>query len=169
MIENLPSDGAVQETLFAVYAEPPWLLHLSGELDLCSAPALTIALEGPTKRGGTIGLDLAELNYMDSTDIHVILNAVSLLGDRGRVVLFNPSPLVRRLIEICGLVGTIDINDDPPRLQIRFEESPRMTSHVSSSHRSSGASGVSLLPDPRVVESGFLTARVFRSRVRRAA
>ena len=72
-----------------MYAKPPWLLHLSGELDLCSAPALTIALEGPTKRGGTIGLELAELTYVDSTGIYAILNTVRLLGERGRVVLFN--------------------------------------------------------------------------------
>ena len=113
MTENLAYDGEVQGASFAVYAEPPWLLHLSGELDLCSAPALAIALEGPTKRGGSIGLDLAELTYMDSTGIHVILNTVHLLGERGRVVLYHPSPLVRRLIDVCGLDGTIDINDDP--------------------------------------------------------
>ena len=113
-MENLASDGAEQETLFAVYAEPPWLLHLSGELDLDSAPALTVALEGPTERGGTIGLELAKLTYMDSTGIHVIVKAVGRLGERGRIVLYNPQPIVRRLIDICGLVGTIDINDDPP-------------------------------------------------------
>jgi anti-sigma B factor antagonist len=114
MIDNLASDGAVQGALFGVHVEPPWLLHLSGELDLCSAPALTAALEGPTKRGGTIGLDLTDLTYMDSTGIHVILNTVHLLGERGRLVLYNPSSMVRRLIEICGLAGTIDINNDPP-------------------------------------------------------
>ena len=112
MVENPAYDGAVQETLFAVYSELPWLLHLSGELDLCGAPALTTALEGPIKVGGAIGLDLAGLSYMDSTGVHVILNTVRSLGERGRLVLFNPSPLVRRLIEVCGLVGMIDINDD---------------------------------------------------------
>jgi anti-anti-sigma factor len=50
---------------------------------------------------------------MDSTGIYVILNAVSLLGERGRVVIYSPSPMVRRLIDICGLDGMIDINDDP--------------------------------------------------------
>jgi hypothetical protein len=41
MIEELAYGGAALEGPFAVYAEPPWLLHLSGELDLCDAPALT--------------------------------------------------------------------------------------------------------------------------------
>ena len=113
MIEDLAYDVTAQEVPFAVYAEPPWLLHLSGELDLCSAPALTKMLEGPTKLGGTIGLDCAGLTYMDSSGLHVILDAVGLLGERGRVVLFNPSPVVRRLIEICGLDGTIAVSDHP--------------------------------------------------------
>ena len=113
MTEKHADDGAVQKASFAVHAEAPWLLHLSGELDLRSAPALTTALEGLIRRGGTIGLDLANLTYMDSTGIHVILNTVQLLGDRGHVVLYNPSPIVRRLVEVCGLVGLIDINDDP--------------------------------------------------------
>ena len=68
-------------------------------------------LEGPTTRGGTIGLDLADLTYIDSTGLHAILNPVDVLGERGRVVLFNPSPVVRRLVELCGLDGTIDISN----------------------------------------------------------
>ena len=50
---------------------------------------------------------------MDSTGIHVILNTIQLLGESGHVVLYNPSPLVRRLLDVCGLVGLIDTNDDP--------------------------------------------------------
>jgi anti-anti-sigma factor len=113
MIEELAYEGTALEGSFAVYAEPPWLLHLSGELDLCGAPALSKMLEGPIKRGGTVGLDCADLTYMDSSGVHVILNTVGLLGERGRVVLVNPSPVVRRLVEICGLDGTIDISDHP--------------------------------------------------------
>jgi anti-anti-sigma factor len=114
MTEDLAYEDAVQETAFSVYADPPSVLHLSGELDLTTAPALSVALEDPIRLGGTIGLDLTELSYMDSTGIREIFNTVRLLGERGRVILFNPSPTVRRLIEICGLVDTIDINDDPP-------------------------------------------------------
>jgi anti-anti-sigma factor len=112
MTENLTHAGVVQGPLFAVHAEPPWLLHLSGELDLNGAPALTLALQGPTRRGGTVGLDLSELTFRDSTGIHAIMEIVRLLGEFGRIVLFNPSPVVRRLVETCGLVGIIDINDD---------------------------------------------------------
>ena len=86
MTEDLAYEGAVQEAAFAVHADPPWLLHLSGELDLATAPALSVALEDPIRLGGTIGLDLTELTYMDSTGIRVIFDTVRLLGERGRVV-----------------------------------------------------------------------------------
>jgi anti-anti-sigma factor len=112
MIENLTHAGVVQGPLFAVHASPPWLLHLSGELDLDCGPALTVTLQRPTRRSGTVGLDLSELTFMDSTGIHAIMETVRLLGEFGRIVLFNPSPIIRHLIEICGLVGIIDINDD---------------------------------------------------------
>ena len=56
MTENFADGGAVQKTSFAVHAEPPWLLHLSGELDLCSAPALTIALKARPAAAAPWGL-----------------------------------------------------------------------------------------------------------------
>jgi hypothetical protein len=49
MTEDLADHGVAPQTVFTVYAEPPWQLHLAGELDLDGAPALTSALEGPTQ------------------------------------------------------------------------------------------------------------------------
>ena len=109
VIEN-PSVGP--EAAFSVYADPDWLLHLSGELDMASVSILTDALGGPLSRGGTIGLDVADLTFMDSMGIHALVDAVELLGERGHLVLFHPSPSIRRLIEICGLLGTIGIDNE---------------------------------------------------------
>jgi stage II sporulation protein AA (anti-sigma F factor antagonist) len=113
MSEDLAYGGAAQDSFFTVHAEPPWLLHLAGELDMAGAPALTRALEAQARSGGTIGLDLAELTFMDSTGIKAICDAAQLLGERGRIVVFRPPPQIRRVIEICGLAGVIDVNDDP--------------------------------------------------------
>ena len=113
MSEDLAYDDTAQVVPFAVYAEPPWLLHLSGELDLCVAPALSEMLEAPIKHGGTVGLECADVSYMDSSGLHVILNTADQLRERGRVVLFNPSPVVQRLIDICGLDGMIAVSHHP--------------------------------------------------------
>lgn len=97
---------------FAVFADPPTLLHLSGELDAASASTLASALDPLTSRGGVVGLDLAELTFMDSTGIKALCEASERLGERGRVVLFNPPAFVFRILEIAGLAGIFEIGDD---------------------------------------------------------
>ena len=106
------ADPPVRQSLLTVYAEPPSLLHLAGELDLVGASALTEALEPLTSRGGNIGMDLAQLTFMDSTGINALCRAADALGERGRIIVLNATPSVRRVIEIAGLVSIIDINDD---------------------------------------------------------
>ena len=115
MTENSDRRGAQDAVLagFTVYAESPWLLHLAGELDVVASSALTTALEARARRGGTIGLDLAELTFMDSTGVKAIGNAAQLLGERGRIIAFHPRPSIRRVIEISGIANLIDIDDDP--------------------------------------------------------
>ena len=86
---------------FAVYADPASMLRLSGELDAAGASTLASALDPLTARG-VMGLDLAELTFMDSTGIKALCQAPQRLGGYGRVVLFNRSPFVLRVIDIAG-------------------------------------------------------------------
>ena len=53
---------------------------------------------------------------MDSTGIKALVHAGRLLGERGRVVLFQPTCAVRRVIEICGLHEMFDLEDAPVAL-----------------------------------------------------
>ena len=110
--DSRDDDGLVP---FAVYADPPTLLHLSGELDADSASMLASALDPLISRGGAVGLDLAALTFMDSTGIKVLCEATQRLGDRGRIVLFNPPPMVLRVLEIAGLGGVFEIGDEARR------------------------------------------------------
>lgn len=97
----------------AVYADPPWVLHLVGELDVSSAPSFSRALEDLAAHSDDMGLDLAELTFIDSTGVRTLCDAARLVGDRGRVTVYRPSQPARRVIEMSGLVGTIDISDEP--------------------------------------------------------
>jgi hypothetical protein len=36
------------------------------------------------------------------------------VGERGRIVVFRPTTIVRRVLEITGMVGVIAIDDHPP-------------------------------------------------------
>jgi len=116
MTERPSTDATTGGASFSVHVDPPWLLHLAGELDLASAPTLERALEAPIEQGGVIGLDVAELTFMDSTGIKVLVHARRLLGERGRVVLFEPTSAVRRVIQICGLHEMFDLEDAPVAL-----------------------------------------------------
>jgi anti-anti-sigma factor len=88
------ADRTIEQPLFSVSTEPPALLHLAGELDMVGAPALTEALEPLTSRGGNIGMDLAELTFMDSSGINALCQAAQALGERGRIIVLKATPSV---------------------------------------------------------------------------
>ena len=113
LVDRAP-DNCAMSPLFAVYAESPSRLRLTGELDLAGVPILASALEPLTRRGATIGLDLAELTFMDSSGINALCRAARHVGERGRIVVFRPTTTVRRILEITGVVGVIAIDDHPP-------------------------------------------------------
>jgi anti-anti-sigma factor len=77
------------------------VLRVSGQLDISNASTLEDALmKAAEAKSRTIVFDLAELEFMDSAGISVLVRARSEVGE---VRLRNPSPIVRRLIEITGL------------------------------------------------------------------
>ena len=98
---------------FAVRTDPEGVLHLTGELDTTGASVLARALDPLTVGGAVIQLDLSDLTFMDSTGINALCNAAQRLGDRGRIVLVDPTSSVRRLLEITGLDDIFDIDDAP--------------------------------------------------------
>lgn len=77
------------------------ILTVSGQLDISNADELEQAVERTiARRPDGLVFDLSGLEFMDSAGISVIVRAASALD---KVSLRNPSPMVRRLIEITGL------------------------------------------------------------------
>ena len=81
---------------------------LRGELDLASAPQAHEALAEEAMHGGTIVVDITQLEFIDSTGIRVLLvaweesraGAFTLRVTRG-------TPAVMRVFELLDLVGTL--------------------------------------------------------------
>jgi anti-sigma B factor antagonist len=119
-----PSDGAAAPVEAELYIDAPWALDfradmlssdgvhrviLRGELDMVGAPVLwqriCEASEQPTR---AIRLDLRKLTFMDSSGLHVVLNAYELCMRAGyEFALVGGTPAVRRLFEVSGLGGML--------------------------------------------------------------
>jgi anti-sigma B factor antagonist len=114
---------------------PPWFtctwkaggagaawVHVTGELDLASAPLLRRALRDARSYARVVVLDLRELTFMDGSGVHVILEAAASVrrGD-GRLILVRGSTHVDRALNLTGATSQvliIDLDPDEPALAL---------------------------------------------------
>jgi anti-anti-sigma factor len=82
------------------------VIALDGELDLASAPELADVAAEKIAEGRThLIVDLSGLTFCDSAGLRVFVRYRSELdGKGGRLVLAAPQPIVRRVLEVSGLV-----------------------------------------------------------------
>jgi anti-sigma B factor antagonist len=82
-----------------------WLVELAGEHDLSTAPRLREELERAVAGGGSVVVDLAEVTFVDSSVIGVLVNAHLGAGDDvgRRVIVVVPAHATpRRLLDLVG-------------------------------------------------------------------
>lgn len=90
-------------------------IHLAGELDIATAPLLEQTLHASRPRGlraPVVVLDMRDLEFLDTSGVHVIANA----GRRarqagGRLVLVRGPRAVDRLFTLTGSRGQFEIVD----------------------------------------------------------
>jgi anti-sigma B factor antagonist len=104
-------DGKTTGTIVSVEAssDPSGVpvLAISGELDLSSAGSVRQAVERVTAEGpDKVIFDLGGLQFMDSTGIAILVIVAEQVET---VEVRNPSKMIRRIIEISGLMGTLRI------------------------------------------------------------
>jgi anti-anti-sigma factor len=84
------------------------VLALSGEIDMASAEGVAEALRPLIEAGGPVTIDLSKVTFMDSTGLHVLLEAAKQLGERGCIIVHGANGAVAKLIEITRLEETRD-------------------------------------------------------------
>jgi anti-sigma B factor antagonist len=88
-----------------VTRQSPGVMALKGELDVYTGPALPVCLAELIAEGRSrIVIDLAELKFIDSTGIGVLVGALKrarLSG--GEIALRSPSAGVRKAFEVAGV------------------------------------------------------------------
>ena len=96
-----------------------------GEVDLATAPDLQSYIDSVIQStDGDVLIDVADVGYLDSTGLAMLLTAHDRLAAAGRLLrLRDPSIQVVRLLEICGAcyliasdslaVSTASVSDNP--------------------------------------------------------
>jgi anti-anti-sigma factor len=83
------------------------VVYLSCELDLTSAGQLSTAIDAALgSHPGRLILDASGLTFMDSSGIVLLVSATQRVQE---VQVRDPSPIVRRLIELTGLSNVLRI------------------------------------------------------------
>lgn len=89
-----------------------------GYVDLSTGPALAAAIDAAMSAGPRIELDLRETTFMDSAGVVVLLDAHLRLGQVPEaIVLFDPSPPVRRILELAAVEDRFAIVTSPRGLE----------------------------------------------------
>jgi anti-sigma B factor antagonist len=97
---GLPRPFAVDDA--GLHDAPGVSLH--GEIDIAASPALEEAIGAAIREStGAFVIDLSDVEFLETSGLHVLLRARGLLGreDRALAVICPPGP-VRRLFEVAG-------------------------------------------------------------------
>lgn len=90
-----------------------YTIKVTGEIDISNADslrnAIDLALEQPTE---AVELDFAQVSYIDSTGIGVLVGAATRSAEAGvAFAVANPQPNVRRVLGLLGVEGQLNITD----------------------------------------------------------
>ncbi|MEW2354810.1 STAS domain-containing protein [Spirillospora sp. NPDC029432] len=87
------------------------VVRLTGELDIATGDVLSDRLrEIRTSHGDHLVLDLADLMFMDSHGLSIIIDCYKAVGENGgSLALAAPRPIVRRALEVMGLHRRITV------------------------------------------------------------
>jgi anti-sigma B factor antagonist len=91
--------------------EDPVRVIVSGELDSSTAPMLADKLTAlDSEIHGDLVLDIGQLVFLGSAGLSLFVTEHKKLHEQGKtLIIFNPTPMARRLFQITGLVQILSI------------------------------------------------------------
>jgi anti-sigma B factor antagonist len=104
---STPDDFDVRTEL----AQGGAVAHVSGELDLATAPRLEEALVELPSSANPVVVDLSECTFLDSAGMRVLLTAARRLADEDRSLrVVTADPRILRLLEITAIDTLIAVH-----------------------------------------------------------
>ena len=90
-------------------------VHVAGELDIATTPQLEHALKVSQSRARVVELDLRDLDFMDCSGIHVIVEATARArkADQRLGLLHGPGE-VNRILTLTGIADDVGITELAP-------------------------------------------------------
>ncbi len=85
------------------------ILKLKGKLDTNTAPELDAAVKTNLEGMNGLILDMAELEYISSAGLRVILSTHKIMSKLGGLTLINVGSTVMEVLEATGFVDVINI------------------------------------------------------------
>jgi len=98
-------------------------IHLAGEVDLLTSPRLESTLREAQLDASLVVLDAREVTFIDSSGVHVILDASETCERGGARLMLVPSAAVERLLGLAGLrdrITTFDLSANEPAFALRL-------------------------------------------------
>jgi len=90
--------------------EDPFVMHVSGDLDVYTAPQLKEALDNVGLAGKTILLDLSAVHFIDSTALGVLVAALQQSrAHEGELCLVIDDPHLLKIFHITGFDSLFSI------------------------------------------------------------
>lgn len=74
--------------------------QVEGELDMATADDLSQLFRDESTHGHPLVLDFSKVSFMDSSGLRAVLERAGQPGAKSPLVIVNPSPQVRRLLDI---------------------------------------------------------------------
>ncbi|MEG0571333.1 MAG: STAS domain-containing protein [Oscillospiraceae bacterium] len=84
-------------------------LALSGRLDTTTAPELEAALKDSWEGISSLILEFAELEYISSAGLRVLLSAQKVMSKQGKMVIRNANDTILEVFEITGFIDILTI------------------------------------------------------------
>lgn len=93
----------------------PLVVPVAAEVDIATAPQLRADVDAALASGvPVVCIDLSATTFVDSSALHVLVDAVHLARDRGtELTIACPRSNIRRVIEIAGVGELLPLTDEP--------------------------------------------------------
>ncbi len=84
-------------------------LELSGRLDTATSPQLEAEISSCISGAEALILDFAELEYISSAGLRVLLAAQKTMNKQGKMIIKNVNETINEVFEITGFVDILTI------------------------------------------------------------